>query len=146
MESKSHSNRELAEKIYNDLNNKGADLGNASIFIIEKSLDENQKTLNDMIAELKDDSEYNKELSKVIVTEEFYKIMSKEYINDTLHLTYRYKGTNCCIILVRNQRNSDGEVINDYIVALNDFNEVIYNGHKKHFNSFLEALKDDLFS
>ena len=26
------------------------------------------------------------------------------------------------------------------------FNEIIYNGHKKHFNSFLEALKDDLFS
>jgi len=35
------TNRDLAEKIYEDLNKKGADLGNASIGIIRKTLDDN---------------------------------------------------------------------------------------------------------
>ncbi len=34
-------NRDLAERIYTDLNKKGADLGNVSIVFIEKTLDEN---------------------------------------------------------------------------------------------------------
>ena len=34
-------NRDLAEKIYADLNKKGADLGNVSIVFIEKTLNEN---------------------------------------------------------------------------------------------------------
>ena len=33
-------NRELTEKIYNDLNKRGAGLGNASIGIIKKTLNE----------------------------------------------------------------------------------------------------------
>ena len=41
------TNRDLAEKIYEDLNKKGADLGNASIGIIRKTLDDNAvKTTN----------------------------------------------------------------------------------------------------
>jgi hypothetical protein len=36
------TNRDLAEKIYKDLNKRGADLGNASIGIISKTLDENK--------------------------------------------------------------------------------------------------------
>ena len=35
------TNRDLAEKIYEDLNKRGADLGNASIGIIRKTLDDN---------------------------------------------------------------------------------------------------------
>ena len=35
------TNRDLAEKIYEDLNKRGADLGNASIGIIHKTLDDN---------------------------------------------------------------------------------------------------------
>lgn len=35
------TNRDLAERIYNDLNKRGADLGNASIGIIRKTLDDN---------------------------------------------------------------------------------------------------------
>lgn len=35
------TNRDLAEKIYKDLNKRGADLGNASIGIICKTLDDN---------------------------------------------------------------------------------------------------------
>ena len=35
------TNRDLAEKIYEDLNKRGADLGNASIGIIRKTFDDN---------------------------------------------------------------------------------------------------------
>ena len=35
------TNRDLAEKVYEDLNKRGADLGNASIGIIRKTLDDN---------------------------------------------------------------------------------------------------------
>lgn len=35
------TNRDLAEKIYEDLNKRGAELGNASIGIIRKTLDDN---------------------------------------------------------------------------------------------------------
>jgi len=35
------TNRDLAEKIYEDLNKRGADLGNASVGIIHKTLDDN---------------------------------------------------------------------------------------------------------